>query len=278
MVFSTSVIGPMAGYMSDLEIGYRVMAARDPDSASSALFAPPIPQIVPLQQKVIGICKSWFDAADPVVLELCHEALAHYQAVGYQIIDIDLPCLHEGQIAHAMTILAEARAIVSDIRRFSPSNRILLAVATQTPAHDFLLAQKLRNVLMTHLSHLFTRHPGLLIVTPTTPNAGWPINSKAELTQGLSDANMSVRNMTYVWLANFTGCPAISIPIGKAEGKKGAGNVPVGLMAMAEWGDEERLLEWGMVGERWAWGGEGDEQKMKAPEDWIDVLELAKQV
>lgn len=59
--------------------------------------------------------------------------------------------------------------------------------------------------------------------------------------RGLSDANMSVRSMTYVWLANFVGCPAISIPVGKAvdEGEgKGLGEVPVGLMAMGEWGDE----------------------------------------
>ena len=45
--------------------------------------------------------------------------------------------------------------------------------------------------------------------------------------------------MEYVWLANFTGCPAISCPAGlTGDGDK----VPVGVMAMGEWGTEEDLI------------------------------------
>ena len=277
LAFSNTVIGPMAGNMADLEAGYRVMAAPDAEGAASALFAPPIPRSLAGGQKVIGVCKPWLEAADPVVLDLYQDAVSHYRSVGFETIDIDLPYLHEGQLAHAITILAEAGTGAADFRNFTPSNRILLSVAAQTSAQDFLLAQKLRNLLMRHLSHLFAKNPGLLIVTPTTPNAGWPINSAGELKRGLSDANTSVWSMTYAWLANFTGCPAISIPIGRAEGKKGAGKVPVGLMAMGEWGDEERLLEWGKVGEKWAWDEEGSEQRMKSPDGSVDILRLAKQ-
>lgn len=83
--------------------------------------------------------------------------------------------------------------------------------------------------------------------------------------------------MTYVWLANFVGCPAISIPVGKAVGdeeEKGLGEVPVGLMAMGEWGDEGGLIEWGRRGEEYVMGEGGG--KTGRPADWVDVLGVAK--
>ena len=277
IALSTSVTGPMASSIADLELGYRTLATPDPFNKASSQFSPPIPpspSSSSSKKRPLGICKPWFDAADPAVLNLCHEALAHYTSLGYETISIDLPYLHEGQLAHTMTISAEAGTAVSNIRDFTPSTQLVLATCGQTPAQDFLLAQKMRNLLMTHLAFLWKKYPGLLIVTPTTPNAGWEIRALADLEREVSDSNMALRNMTYIWLANFTGCPAIAVPVGRAEGKngKGQGKVPVGLMAMAEWGDEEALFEWGRVAEEWAWGKEG---KMEKPEGWIDVLGLA---
>ena len=274
----------MAGCMADLEIGYRIMATPNPDDNVSMMFRSQSDRggagrgSSREQQKTIGVCRPWLDAADPPVQNVIHDALAHYQASGYNVIDIDLPFLHEGQLAHAITILTEIGTGVPDRHSVSPANKILLAVGAQTPAHDFLLAQKMRRLLVCHLAFLFGQHPGLVIVTPTTPNAGWHIACPSEMTYGISDADMSVRSMTYVWMANFTGCPAISVPVGKVEGRnKGAGRVPVGMMAMGEWGEEEGLLEWGRVGEQLAWSGDGTgRNRMERAEDWVDVLEMAK--
>ena len=79
--------------------------------------------------------------------------------------------------------------------------------------------------------------------------------------------------MTYVWLANFSGCPSLTIPVGRVKAKEGKGGVPVGLMAMGEWGGEEGLMEWGRVGEEWAW--RVGEERMGKPEVWEDVMGLA---
>ena len=65
------------------------------------------------------------------------------------------------------------------------------------------------------------------------------------MSRGLSDAKSSVRNMEYVWLANFTGCPSISCPVGYTPD----GGVPIGLMAMSEWGTEEELIAFARDGE-----------------------------
>ena len=271
---SCGVVGPMASNMADVAIAYRIMALPNPSDPRSALFAYPLPSEDLNPKKIIGICKPWFDQADSPVLNACYAALAAYESAGYEVVDINMPYLVEGQLAHAMTILSEISAGNHELGHLTPANKILISVGHKTPALDFLLAQKMRNLLMQHLAFLFTRYPGLLVVTPTTPNVGWHIaGGAADLKHGVSDANMSVRSMTYVWLANFTGCPAISIPVGMGEPKEGKGRIPIGLMAMAEWGAEEELIEWGKIGEKWA-RRDDDESRVTKPENYVDLLKM----
>ena len=271
---SCGVLGPIASSMADLEYAYRIMAIPNPSDSISSMFPIPITKSA-RQSRVIGICRPWFDLADTSVLNACHAAISHYESSGYKVIDITIPYLSESQLAQAVTILSEISARVSSVSGLTSANKILISVGKQTPASDFLLAQKMRNLLMQHLAFLFGQHPGLLIVTPTTPNAGWHISGGvADLKNGLSDANMSVRSMTYVWLANFSGCPAISIPVGKVDAKEGSGKIPVGLMAVGEWGAEDSLIDWGRVGEQWAW--KDGEERMEKPENWVDVMNLVK--
>jgi Asp-tRNA(Asn)/Glu-tRNA(Gln) amidotransferase A subunit family amidase len=280
---TVTVTGPLAATMNDLEASYRLFVTPNPADSVSSMFAPPRSLKYPTSKK-IGYCKTWFERADPIVYETCQNALSHFTfKLGYEIIDIELPYLPQGQLAHAFTILTQmaARARSSApsssgnfLSSYTAANKVLLGVGSRTPAYDYLLAQQLRNLLMQHLAHLFTTHPGLLIITPTTPLAGWPIDSPTDLVHGLSDANMSVRNMEYVWLANFTGCPAISVPVGYVKPQEGKGdrNVPIGLMAMGEWGSEDQLLDWGREAEGFLNDGEGRQK----PRGWEDVIGNAK--
>ena len=81
---------------------------------------------------------------------------------------------------------------------------------------------------MSHLQWLWDKYPGMLVVSPTTPCAGWKIKSPSDIKgYGVSDGDMSLRSMEYVYLANWTGCPAISCPMGYADG-----DVPVGFMVL----------------------------------------------
>lgn len=133
-----------------------------------------------------------------------------------------------------------------------------------------------------HLSYLWTLHPGMLLVTPTTACAGWRILKKgAELRMGVSDGDKTIESMRYVWMANFLGLPSISVPAGyAAPDAKGAGlavadkgaveKVPVGLMATGEWAGEEALVQFGCEAE--AIGRESRER----PRAWVDVVELAR--
>lgn len=272
---STGVAGPIAANMVDLELAYRVMAQPDQLESASSLFHPPesISSIQQGRKKVLGIYKIWLDRADDPVKKVCQKALDYFTSqLGYEVVDITIPLIHDGQLAHAMTILAEVASGVPSVHSLTAANKVLITVAKKTTAVDFLQAQKLRNLLMQHLTHLYEQHPGMIIVTPTTPNAGWHIHP-GDLKYGCSNSNMSLRNMEYAWLANFVGCPAINVPVGYLDPLEGSGKVPIGLTGMGEWCSEDELIGFGYDAEKWLHDGlEGGRLK---PETFVDVLGTA---
>ena len=276
VAFTCGVVGPMGANMLDVEIAFRLMAAPDPANAASSCF--PIPSIadVPTKTKVMGIYRPWFNRADPAVRTTCEAAINYLRdSLGYTVVDITIPFLHEGQIAHAMTILTElAVGFPGPVSDLTPANKILISVGRSTPADDYLLSQRLRQLLMQHLSALYKEHPGMVIVMPTTPLPGWRISGgPSDLKHGVSDANTSIRNMEYVWLANFSGCPCLQAPVGYID--VGLGSVvPVGLMGMTEWGADEEAIGWGYDVEKWLHEGlKGGRQR---PKNWVDVFGVAE--
>lgn len=271
---TTAVSGPMAADMESLAIAYRVMANPDPKNSASLQFGQPR-RITGPRAKKIGIFRPWYENCDKAVRSACDAAVEYLKTkAGYEIIDIHLPLVTEGQLAHALTILMEVYNGIPKKKSFlQPANRILMAVGNCATANDFLNAQKVRQILMQHLAYLYETHgEDLIIVSPTTPNVGWSY-SKADLKVGSSDGDMSIRNMQYIWLANFTGIPAITAPVGYAEPKKGKGNIPVGLMGMGIWGGEEGLIEFGFELEKYL--HEVVEGGRAKPKNWVDVLKLA---
>jgi len=238
--------------------------------------------------------------------------------------DIDIPFVQHGQLAHALTILNEvANGAIAGMRGWrswlTPANKLLMGVSAHATAQDLLLAQKLRALLMSHLAHLFAKYPGLVFVTPTLPDplASGRIGSANDIKiggYGVTNSNRSLESMRYVFLANFTGIPAISAPVGylpldgeTAKGMKdnvgggsyvpsvdGVGRVlPVAMMGMAEWGCEEELLFLGYQLERYlhvvlkktgpmstddAEAAGTMAQEFAPPPAWVDILSKAERL
>ncbi|KAF3481266.1 amidase [Arthroderma uncinatum] len=276
---TVGVLGPMASNLDDLALAYRIMAAPDPSNSASAAFPDPllsIPSPSSTRPKVIGVYKDWVERSDPDVLAMFNKAIDYYRdEMSYEVVDITIPYIPEGGKSHALSILGEIASGLTQeqISQLSAPTRLIVSVGgTQGLASGFMAAQKMRNLLMTHLSFLFQKYPGLIIATPTTPTAGSKIlQGEADLTNGVSDSNATLRSMEYVYLANFTGCPAISCPMAYAD----ESSVPVGLMGMGEWGSEEALMEWGRDGE-----GMLESKGLKIPNKenggkWIDSINLA---
>ncbi|KAL1880445.1 hypothetical protein Plec18167_003849 [Paecilomyces lecythidis] len=253
---SVGVYGPMAASIDDLALSYRVMAAPAPqaEDPTSAVFPDPLSTIPTSKpKKVIGVVRPWIERAEAPVKAIFDAALEYYRTQqGYTVIDISIPYLPEGQRAHVLTIMAEIASGItpSQIKQLTAPNKVLVSLGTyQIKAQDLIAAQRLRQLLMDHLAHLFEKYPGLVIFTPTTPIPGWKIErGDADLSHGVSDGKASVRNMEYAFLANFTGCPAISCPAGYIrDGDKGS--IPVGIMGMSEWGSEETLIDFARDGQ-----------------------------
>ncbi|KAI3396724.1 hypothetical protein diail_11751 [Diaporthe ilicicola] len=287
---SMCIVGPMASNVADLTIAYRTIAQPDPSDPVTGLFAPSVPPPrgdEDKKKKLLGLCHPWIARATPAVREHFDRAVAHFtRTLGYETVDIDLPLLREGQVAHGATCLAEAADHARDrvppgnakgqhwADLLSPANQVMTAVGSQTTANDYMKFAQVRATIMSHLAFLFERHgPGLLVASPMMPDVGYAVTPGDER-YGFTDGNRALRSMSYAWLANTSGCPAATVPVGYAEADRGTGKLPVGMLAMGMWGEEERLLAWAADGERYIRdvypGG-----RLK-PEGWVDVIGLAR--
>lgn len=278
-----AVNGPIAADISSLVAVYSAVSQPHPTSPfrMSTLAPPTIAQDTE-RPKVIGIPEQWLQKAEPGVQELYRGVIKRLCTLkNYTVVPIEIPFTVEGRQAHALTMLTDAATVLPETKGITPTIRILLALGRTTPSTDYLLAQKLRGLLMSHLAWLWQKYPGMVIVTPTTACAGWPIRSAAELKYGLSDGDRTQESMEYVWLANFCGTPSISLPAGYVvpEGQssagqvadsKRAGKIPVGLMATGEWASEVALMQFGMDVE------DVVSDIQCRPPTWVDVVQLAK--
>ena len=282
---SCGVIGPLAADIPSLKAIFRVISAPDPACTTASLF-PPESQLSwsppsPNQAKILGIPEAWFDDSTASVQSLCHTFLSRLVSQkNYTLVPITIPFLPQGQTAHALTMLTDAATALPQTHNLTPANKILIALGSATPSTDYLLAQKLRQLLLQHLAHLWKEYPGMIIVTPTTACAGWQMQ-EGDLSRGLSDGDKTKETMEYVWLANFAGCPALTVPVGfvaaekgvekeDGENENGEGDIPVGLMGMGEWACEEQLLRWGEDAE--ALGS----KERRRPPNWVDVIGRAR--
>ena len=265
--------------MQSLVAAYEVIA----EPHESTRYPPLALQPSPPATKVLGIYDAWLSHSKPGVQKLVRSLVDTLVSNhGYTVVPIEIPLAAEGQIAHALTVLTDAATLLDDTEGITAANRVLLSLGRTTPATDYLLAQKLRGMLMQHLAYLWKQYPGMLIITPTTACAGWPVRGgHSELSYGLNDGSQTLESMEYVWLANFCGLPALTVPAGYVvpEGAPGAGEVadngvegmvPVGLMAAGEWCSEEGLLKFGFDAE------EASSGRRCKPPSWEDIISKAK--
>jgi Asp-tRNA(Asn)/Glu-tRNA(Gln) amidotransferase A subunit family amidase len=274
------VTGPMAANVADLTIAYRVMSQPDADCPTQGRFALSVPPS-PSAKRIMGVYRDWFNKADPPVREMCDKALDYFATKrGYEIVDISIPLLSEAQVAHAGLCISEmsekARTRTPNpadhLSLIGPANKIILTMGAQLSAADYIKANCVRTLLMRHLAFLFQKYPGLLIMTPTTPMIGWP-RSDGDDVYGMSNTNNTMRNMSYIFLANLTGTPSLSAPVGYVDPQQGEGKLPVGLIATGEWGSEEQLLAWAREAEEYL--HEEYPEGRRRPDAWADVIALA---
>ena len=195
----------------------------------------------------IGIYHEYFDHCEERVKKVAQASLQVLENLGAHLVDIKIPELEETRVAHILTVSSEfATNLACDVDQhfdlLNPETLLLLLPGFSCPATDFINAQKQRTRAITFLKKIFEDVD--VIVTPMTACVAPQITRDA-ISRGKILANISGKLIRYAFLANTTGNPAISCPIGLSDD-----GLPVGLQIMGKWFDETALLSVALALER----------------------------
>jgi Asp-tRNA(Asn)/Glu-tRNA(Gln) amidotransferase A subunit family amidase len=180
------------------------------------------------------------DVADPV-RDACEEAIrALVEATGGSLVEVDLPDLEAAALATVLIANSEGMAGLSPSRlnsldpELSPIGRGLLKYRMLLPAAATVKAHQVRTLMRRRLAAV---HADVdLLAWPTVPAVAPPLQAPlVELPSGTQAADQV--NVRGAALANLTGAPAISVPVGFD------GGLPIGLQLQAAWGRDELLLD-----------------------------------
>jgi Asp-tRNA(Asn)/Glu-tRNA(Gln) amidotransferase A subunit family amidase len=177
----------------------------------------------------------------PAVGAACEEAIESLRAEsGGEVVEIALADLEPAALATVLIANVEGLGGVTPQRlnslnpELSPLGRGLLKYRMLLPAAAAVKAAQVRTLMRRRVAAAFEQVD--LIAWPTVPAVAPPLQAPlVELPSGTLTADQA--NVRGAGLANLTGIPAISVPVGLSKG------MPIGLQLQAAWGRDELLLD-----------------------------------
>lgn len=177
----------------------------------------------------------------PDVRAACEGAIAALaEASGGELVEIDLPDLDASALAGVLIANTEGMNGISPEKlnnlnpELSPLGRGLLKYRMLLPAAATVKASQVRALMRQRVAALFDRVD--LIAWPSVPAVAPPLEAPlVELPSGVTTADQA--NVRGGALANLTGIPAVSLPVGLSDG------LPIGLQLQAAWGRDALLLD-----------------------------------
>jgi aspartyl-tRNA(Asn)/glutamyl-tRNA(Gln) amidotransferase subunit A len=178
----------------------------------------------------------------PAVREACQGAIdALCAETGGEVREIVLENLPASAISAVLIANTDGMAAVAPQRlnrlspELSPINRGFAKYRMLLPAAAAAKAERVRTLMRRRLAALFDEVD--VIAWPTVPAVAPPLEAPlVELPSGTTSADQA--NVRGAGLANLTGIPAISVPVGLGDD-----SMPVGLQLQAAWGRDELLLD-----------------------------------
>lgn len=178
----------------------------------------------------------------PEVRDACEIAIEQLRAeTGGEVHEVELAHLDAATLAAVLLISEEGLHGVTPERlnrldpELSPLGRGTLKYRMLLPAAATIQAGRVRTAMRRRLATLFEQVD--VVAWPTIPAPAPPLDSPVvELPSGHLSADQA--NVRGAALANLTGIPSISVPVGlSAEG------LPLALQLQAAWGRDELLLD-----------------------------------
>jgi Asp-tRNA(Asn)/Glu-tRNA(Gln) amidotransferase A subunit family amidase len=227
---------------------YSSMSAPGPlarDAADARLLAEALVGR-PLEQRRaqrlrLGIVPTMWEDVDPEIGQLCQAAVDGLRDAGMSVAEVSLEGLDHVRIATVLRLsLEDAAAVPPDVARthepdLSPIGRALSKYRSLIPAEALIRADAVRAQLRHSLVRACTEADVLVWPSVAAPAPAID-NTTVQLPSGAVPADYA--NVRMGGIANLTGAPAMSVPVGLT----GAG-LPAGLHLITHWRENERLLD-----------------------------------
>lgn len=254
MASSLDSIGHFTKTVEDSAMYLSVTAGKDPKDATTPEIAVPN-YLSDLNKEIkglkIGVPKEYFvEGLDPKVKAKTDEALAEYEKMGAEIIEISLP---HTKYAIDVYYIIQTAEVSSNLARFDgvrfgndrslfgdeAKRRIILGTYVLSAGYYdafYKKAMQVRTLLKRDFEEAFKKVDCL--ITPASPSLPWKLGEKTAdpLAMYLSDI--------FTVHANLVGVPGLSIPVGFTDG------LPVGIQILGPHFSEELLFQIGHAYEK----------------------------
>jgi aspartyl-tRNA(Asn)/glutamyl-tRNA(Gln) amidotransferase subunit A len=189
----------------------------------------------------LGVVPALWEDVDPEIAELSRAALDALREAGMTVTEVQLDGIDHVRIATVLRLsLEDAAAVPPEVAKahepdLSPIGRALSKYRALITADALVRADAVRALLRRSLVDACAEAD--VLVWPTVAAPAPPIeNTTVRLPSG--DVPADYANVRMGGIANLTGAPALSAPIGLTSA-----GLPAGLHLMTHWRDPERLLD-----------------------------------
>ena len=187
----------------------------------------------------IGMYKHEWQSAPANIAKPCREALAKLEQDGAELVELDADLAAFAGPIGVVSIGGPAAADLATYYATQPESlgldlRISVGALLEFAAVEYIDAQRLRSGLRVEVQRDFTRVD--LLASPTLATTA-PEATDAELAAGFLDARLVEALTRYTFLANLTGLPAGSVPVGADSHGR-----PIGLQLCGDAWDESTVL------------------------------------
>ncbi len=260
---SLDCVGPMARTVEDTAWLLQVMAGHDPmDSTSMKIDVPDYRSELTGDVKGLkmGLPKEYFsDAVDPEVMQAVRAAIAEYEAMGAEIVDISLPYSDYSLAVYYIIATSEASSNLArfDGIRYGPKvdkgdmwdtyratraqfgeevkRRIMLGTYTLSAGYYdayYGKAQGVRTLIKQEFEQAFESVD--VILTPTAPNTAFKLGENIDDPLQLYLADVLTVG------ANLAGIPGLALPCGFSSA-----GMPIGMQIMGPQFAESTIMRAG---------------------------------
>jgi len=260
-VFSLSHAGPICNNVEDAALLYQLLAG--PCPYYDIGFDQPEVSVTSRDVKTMKICfdSRWLEDCDDDVMQATYEVVKMLKDSVASVDDVKISEIFETSVAHSIIFISEAfnAFCQTDMDKLSLPSLTTICVGESITPSDYSKACQQRTRALYHVMEVFGDYD--VIIAPSTGCTAVEIDEEEVKKGGYLDILETRKLMNFSALANMTGIPSISIPVGYSCHS----NLPIGVQVMTKWWNEADGLELAKFIE--------SKIKMKKPEVFFNMIE-----